>query len=405
MVDRLDLVRDPAALAAHPAAADVEDLDGGFEFVLGDRDQIGVGGVGEHHGALLHGPLERPYVVPQPGGAFVLHLLGGLLHPALQAADVGAGAAGHEVAEFLGEFVVLLGGDPPDTGGRALADVAEQTGAADLGGALEDTGGARPYREDAQHQVDGLADGPGVAVRTEVAHALLLGAAHDLDAGELLVEGHREVRIALVVAVLDVEARVELLDPGVFELERLDLGGDDGPLHGGGGGDHRARPRMEAGQVLEVVGQALAQALGLADVDDPAVLVAELIDPRRVGDLSRLGSIAAGVCHAHHPTDRDRQSPCPDHPRSGTGGAGQRGPAAGRRGRRPGAGTAAGGRGTAAGPGRREPVTLLAGGLPGAGDTCCVPCGRQRGGCGRGAGRLRAGGCGRLWSSVQRRAA
>src|SRR5437764_1402443 len=52
--DGLHLVRDPAALAAHPAAADVEDLHGGFEFVLGHGDQVRVGGIGEHHRALLH---------------------------------------------------------------------------------------------------------------------------------------------------------------------------------------------------------------------------------------------------------------------------------------------------------------------------------------------------------------
>lgn len=130
----LDLVGDPAALAAHPAAADVEDLHGRFQLVLGECDQVGVGGVGEHHGALLHGAPQRVYVVAQPGGALVLHLLGGLLHGLLQAADVRAGTACHEVAELLGQFAVLLGGDPADAGGRALADVAEEAGAADLGG-------------------------------------------------------------------------------------------------------------------------------------------------------------------------------------------------------------------------------------------------------------------------------
>ncbi|EHM30165.1 hypothetical protein SPW_1465 [Streptomyces sp. W007] len=59
---------------------------------------------------------------------------------------------------------------------------------------------------------------------------------------------------------------------------------------------------MEARQVLEVVGHALAQVLGLPDVDHPAVLVAEFVDPRGVGDLSRLGAVAGGVCHVSHPT-------------------------------------------------------------------------------------------------------
>ncbi len=301
-VDGLDLVRDPAALAAHPPAADVEDLDGGFELVLGDGDEVGVGRVREDDGALLHGALERLGVVPQPGRTLVLHVFGRPHHVLLQAADVGARTAGHEVAEVLGQLAVLLGGDPSDTGGRALADVSQEAGPARALGVLEDTGGARAHGEDPEHQVDRLADGPGVAVRAEVADALLLGAAHDLDTRELLVQRDREVGVALVVAVLDVEPGVELLDPGVLQLQRLDLGGDDGPLDGGGRGDHGAGPRVQAGEVLEVVGQALAQVLRLPDVDHPAVLVAEFVDPRGVGDLSRLGAVAGGVCHVSHPT-------------------------------------------------------------------------------------------------------
>ncbi|CAM5574116.1 hypothetical protein SMICM304S_11676 [Streptomyces microflavus] len=301
-VDRLDLVGDPAALAADPAAAHVEDLEGGLQLVLGDGDEVGVGGVGEDDCALLHGPLERLGVVPEPGGALVLHLLGRLHHVLLQAADVGARTPGHEVAEVLGQLPVFLGGDPADAGGRALVDVAQQARAAGAGGVLEDPGGAGADGEDAEHQVDRLADRPGVPVRTEVAHALLLGAAHHLDAGELLVQRDGEVGIALVVPVLDVEPGVELLDPGVLQLERLDLGGDDRPLDGCGGRDHRARTRVEIGQVLEVVGHALAEVLGLPDVDHPAVLVAELVDPRGVGDLPRAGAVAGGVCHVSHPT-------------------------------------------------------------------------------------------------------
>ncbi len=72
-----------------------------------------------------------------------------------------------------------------------------------------------------------------MGVRAEVARAPALGAAQHLRAGELLAEGHREVGVGLVVAVLDVEAGVELLDPRVLELERLDLGRDDGPLDPG----------------------------------------------------------------------------------------------------------------------------------------------------------------------------
>ena len=77
----------------------------------------------------------------------------------------GVGLAGHEVAEVVDDLAVLLGADPADAGRRALADVAEQAGPADLRGALEDAVAARAHREDPQQQVDGLADRPGVASR------------------------------------------------------------------------------------------------------------------------------------------------------------------------------------------------------------------------------------------------
>src|SRR5699024_11541948 len=44
----------PAARPADAPAADVEDLHGGLQLVLGQTDQVGVGGVGEHQRVLLH---------------------------------------------------------------------------------------------------------------------------------------------------------------------------------------------------------------------------------------------------------------------------------------------------------------------------------------------------------------
>ena len=76
--DLLDLVDDPAALAAHPAAADVEDLDGGLEVVLGEGDDVGVRAVPEDDGLLLQRALDGAEVVAEPGGLLVLH---GLARP------------------------------------------------------------------------------------------------------------------------------------------------------------------------------------------------------------------------------------------------------------------------------------------------------------------------------------
>ena len=107
-------------------------------------------------------------------------------------------------------------------------------------------------------------------VRAEVPGAAPLGAAHHHHPGVLLVERDREVGVALVVPVADVEPRVELLDPGVLQLERLDLGAHHGPVHPGGRPQHGLGPRVQAGEVGEVGVQPGPQVLRLADVDDPA---------------------------------------------------------------------------------------------------------------------------------------
>ena len=133
--------------------------------------------------------VQGPDVVTQPGRPLVLLRVGGGPHLALEAADVRRGVAVHERAEVVDDRAVLLGGDPSDAGRGALADVAEQAGPADLAGPLEDALAAGPRREDAQQQVEGLADRPGVGVRPEVADALALRAAHDLQPRVLLVRG------------------------------------------------------------------------------------------------------------------------------------------------------------------------------------------------------------------------
>ena len=75
----------PAALPADPAAADVEDLHGDLERVLGERDHVGVGAVAQHHRLLLQRLGERTEVVAQPGGLLEVERLGGGVHLALDA--------------------------------------------------------------------------------------------------------------------------------------------------------------------------------------------------------------------------------------------------------------------------------------------------------------------------------
>ena len=218
-------------------------------------------------------------------------------HLALQAADQRVGPAGHEVAEVVDDHPVLLGGDPPDARRRTLADVAEQARPVDLLRSTEDAGAAGAGREHPQQGVQGLADRPGVGVRAEVAHALAVRPPHHLQPRKFLADRHREFRVRLVVPVPDVEPRIELLDPVVFQLERLDLGGHHRPLHPPGAGHHLRGARVQPGHVGEVGVQPRAEALGLPDVDDRAGRVPEPVHPRRVGDAPRRRAVRRWIWH------------------------------------------------------------------------------------------------------------
>ena len=248
----LDLFQHPAALAAHPAVADVEDLHGRFELVLGQGDDVAVGPVPQHDGLLFQRPLQRAQVVAEPRGALVLLGRGGLPHLCLDPADEPHGLPGHEVAEILGQLAVLGRAHPLHARGRAFADIAEQAGPADLPGPLEHPGRAGPDREHPEQGVHRVPDRPRVRVGPEVPGALALGSPHHHDPGVLLAHGDREVRVALVVPVLDVVPGIEFLDPGVLELEGLHLGADDGPVDRGRRRQHGLSPRVQAGEVREV---------------------------------------------------------------------------------------------------------------------------------------------------------
>ena len=104
--DVLALLLDhPAALAADPAAADEEHLDGRLELVVGEGEDVRVGLVGEDDGVLLEGLAEGAEVVAEPGGQLVLHGVGrGLAHLPLDALGELGRVAGHEVAEVLGDL-------------------------------------------------------------------------------------------------------------------------------------------------------------------------------------------------------------------------------------------------------------------------------------------------------------
>jgi hypothetical protein len=169
VADVLDLVHHPPALAPDPPAADVEDLDGGLELILGQAMTSQSVPSGKTT-ACFSSARSRAWMSSRSRAARSNSSAAGRgPHLGLQPAGEPGGLAGHEVAELLRQPAVVGLADPLHTGRRALADVAEQAWPADLAGALEHPGRAGPHGENPQQCVDGLPDGPGVGVRAEVA--------------------------------------------------------------------------------------------------------------------------------------------------------------------------------------------------------------------------------------------
>ncbi len=197
-------------------------------------------------------------------------------------------------------LAVLLGVDPADAGGRALADVAQQArSAAGARALLEDAVGAGAHREHPQQRVDRVADRPRLGVRPVVPVALALGAAADEHPRELLRPGDRHPRVGLVVAVLDVEPRVELLDPGVLQLQRLQFVADQRPFHLRGGAHHGLGAEVQACGIGEVGVEPLAQVDGLADVDHAAVASLKRYTPGSGRDGAGRRPVARRISHGH----------------------------------------------------------------------------------------------------------
>ena len=292
------LLDDPASLTANTAATHVEHLHRGFQVIVGECDNVGIGAVSEHDRLLFQYPLNRTDVIAQPRRPLKVEFCSGGIHLALQITGKAVGPARQEVTEVTHDPAMFLRADSADTGRRAFIDIAEQTGTFDLPVPLEHSAGTGTRREDPGQQIQRLPDRPGVRVRSEVAHTFAARAAIDHQPRELLVEGHRKHRIGLVVAVADVEPRIEFLDPVVLELQCLNFGADHRPLHFRGGGHHLAGAGMQAGDIGEVRRQPAAQALGLPDVDHPAADIPETVDAGFDRDGTRRRAVRRRIGHA-----------------------------------------------------------------------------------------------------------
>jgi hypothetical protein len=153
---------------------------------------------------------------------------------------------------------------------------------------LLDVDRAGPEREEPPDEVHRLVDARRRRVRPEIPRAVLDELPRPLDPGEVVGERHLDVWVALVVLEADVEPRAVALDQVRLEQQRLADRVGDRVLDVADPVDDVPDPvALERGDrlLLPVAPDAVAEALGLPDIDDLAARVAHEVHAGSVGQV------------------------------------------------------------------------------------------------------------------------
>ena len=261
--------------------ADAQEVAVGGIVVLDEREDVDVDDAGaddDRTGRIVLQCSEPRFVTLR---RLELQRLGRAAHLPFEVGAHGAQVAFEHRDGHVEQLPVLLGALRADARPLAVAQVVLQ---ADGVPAARDRFGSEIERAGAQR--DHLADEFQDAVLhrhrrvgPEVLRAVALQLARGLDAGEVLA-AHDDPRVGLVVFEQDVVAGLQLLDERIFEQQGVGFAVDDDVADLG----DLAHQHPHLGGMLLVLhkigGDALAQTLGLADVDDRTRPVEELVHPR-----------------------------------------------------------------------------------------------------------------------------
>jgi hypothetical protein len=122
----LHFLHHPTALSTDTAAADMEHLHGGLEFVVMQGEDVGVGIFREDHGVAFEDLAQGDDVVPEPGCPLIVEFGHGGRHVLFKPADEAFGFATHEGTEILRKVPVFLGSYASHARGRAFVDVSQK---------------------------------------------------------------------------------------------------------------------------------------------------------------------------------------------------------------------------------------------------------------------------------------
>src|SRR5699024_9611994 len=152
----------------------------------------------------------------------------------------------------------------------------------------------------AREETHGSTHSPRVGIRPEVAHALTARTTVEKCSRNALANGYRQHRISFIVTVFDVEARIEFLNPRIFQRKSFYFAGNNRPLDARRGLHHLASARMQLRDVLEIVREPRAKVFRLPDISNAFIFIAEFIYAWICRDGSRSRPVSAWICHGGH---------------------------------------------------------------------------------------------------------
>ena len=279
-----------------PAAAERKDLDRRRAAAPGDADHVDrADGALVGRLALRQVPDGRE-AVAIAGGLLELLALGRIAHLLLQLAQNRARVSGEELDHALHDLAVVLLRHVADARSQTAVDVVVEARDPRVAARLRPL--ARPVREDAVEDVQRLPHLLRGGIRAEVGDPAPVPLPRKHDPRVLVLHGHGDVGIALVVAEANVERRPVPLDQVLLQVERLHLGRGDDHLDLLDALEQPVEPEP-AVPAAKVRAHAGPEGLGLADVEHGALGVAEEVDARlrREPLQLRLDALLAGGCH------------------------------------------------------------------------------------------------------------
>ena len=240
--------------------------------------------------------LDGPQAVAQHGGPLELELFGGFVHFLGQLTLELFRIALEQRNRLLYQRVIFLRADLSGTRRTAAAEVLVEARPVLADVARERTGAAFQVQRLAD-RVDGTPRRTAAHVRAKIACAVMRGLGNDLEVriGQRGVQPH--IRIALVVLEQDVVLGLVLLYHRVLEHEGFELTVGDDNIEIIDMADELACLGVQPFGRLEVVGHAVFQQLGLADINDLAGLVLVHIHAGLHGQLSH-ALLELFSCHA-----------------------------------------------------------------------------------------------------------